>query len=120
MSIFRKNEKIDNSSIKIFVNKIENRIILKIKTGLNIELLTPETMKLLGSTENNIRKDKYGENVPHLEINEVVLVHCNFFNKDFHQDSGVLYAFVPNKPFGKLLEITATNFIPLKTYNSEL
>ena len=119
LSIFRKNEKIDNSSIKIFVNKIENRIILKIKTGLNIELLTPETMKLLGSTENNIRKDKYGENVPHLEINEVVLVNCNIFNKDFHQDSRVLYAFVPNKPFGKLLEITTTNFIPLKTFNSE-
>ena len=98
---------------------MENRITLKIKSGLNIELLTPETMKLLGSTENNIRKDKYGENVPHLEINEVVLVNCNIFNKDFHQDSRVLYAFVPNKPFGKLLEITTTNFIPLKTFNSE-
>ena len=95
---------------------MENRITLKIKTGLNIELLTPETMKLLGSTEN---KDKYGANVPHLEINEVVLVHCNIFNKDFHQDSRVLYAFVPNKPLGKLLEITTKNFIPLKTFNSE-
>ena len=116
LSIFWKNEKIDNSSIKIFVNKMENRITLKIKTGLNIELLTPETMKLLGSTEN---KDKYGANVPHLEINEVVLVHCNIFNKDFHQDSRVLYAFVPNKPLGKLLEITTKNFIPLKTFNSE-
>ena len=116
LSIFWKNEKIDNSSIKIFVNKMENRITLKIKSGLNIELLTPETMKLLGSTEN---KDKYGANVPHLEINEVVLVHCNIFNKDFHQDSRVLYAFVPNKPLGKLLEITTKNFIPLKTFNSE-
>ena len=97
--------------MKIFVNKMENRITLKIKSGLNIELLTPETMKLLGSTEN---KDKYGANVPHLEINEVVLVHCNIFNKDFHQDSRVLYAFVPNKPLGKLLEITTKNVIPLK------
>ena len=76
-------------------------------------------MKLLGSTENKIAKDKNGENVPHLEITEVVLVHCNIVNNDYQQDSGVLYTFVPNKLFGSLLEISPTNYIFLKTFNSE-
>ena len=79
----------------------------------------PETMKLLGSTENKITKDKNGENVPHLEITEVVLVHCNIVNNDYQQDSKVLYTFVPNKPFCSLLEISPTNDIFLKTFNSE-
>ena len=56
----------------------------------SLELLTKETMKLLGSTENKITKDKNGENVPHLEITEVVLVHCNIVNSDYQQDSRVL------------------------------
>ena len=76
-------------------------------------------MKLLGSTKNKITKDKIGENVPHLEITEVVLVHCNIVNNDYQQDSRVLYTFVPNKPFGSLLEISPTNHIFLKTFNSE-
>ena len=61
-------------------------------------------MKLLGNTENKITKDKNGENVPHLEITEVVLVHCNIVNNDYQQDSRVLYTFVENKLFGSLLE----------------
>ena len=76
-------------------------------------------MKLLGSTENKITKDKNGENVPHLEITEVVLVHCDIVNNNYQQDSGVLYTFVPNKPFGSLLEVSPTNHIFLKTFNSE-
>ena len=76
-------------------------------------------MKLLGSTKNKITKDKNGENVPHLEITEVVLVHCNIVNNDYQQDSRVLYTFIPNKPFGSLLEISPTNHIFLKTFNSE-
>ena len=75
-------ENIDKPSVKIYVNKIENRITFKIKNGYSIELLTPETMKLLGSTENKITKDKNGENVPHLEITEVVLLHCNIVNNE--------------------------------------
>ena len=93
-------ENIDNPSVKIYVNKIENRITFRIKNGYSLELLTPETMKLLGSTENKITKDKNGENVPHLEIREVALVHCNIINNDYQQDSRVLNTFVPNKPFG--------------------
>ena len=76
-------------------------------------------MKLLGSTKNKITKDKNGENVPHLEIIEVVLVHCNIVNSDYQQDSRVLYTFVPNKPFGSLLEISPKNHIFLITFNSE-
>ena len=76
-------------------------------------------MKLLGSTENKVTKDKYGENLPHLEITEVVLVYCNTVNNDYQQESRVFYTFVPNKPFGSLLEISPTNHIFLKTFNSE-
>ena len=76
-------------------------------------------MKLPGSAENKIGKDKNGENVPHLEITEVVLVHCNIVNNDYQQDSRVLYTFVPNKSFGSLLEVSPKNHIFLKTFNSE-
>ena len=79
-------ENTDKPSIQIYVNKIENRITFKIKNGYSRELLTKETMKLLGSTESKITKDRNGENVPHLEITEVVLVHCNIVNNDYQQD----------------------------------
>ena len=82
-------------------------------------LLTPETMKLLGSTKCKITEDKNGENVPHLEVIELVLVHCNLVNNDYQQDSRILYTFVSNKPFGSLLEISPSNHVFLKTFNSE-
>ena len=109
----------DNPSIKIYVNKIENRITVNIKNGYYLELLTPETMKLLGSTESKITDDKNGENVPHSEVTELALVHCNLVNNDYQQDSRMLYTFVPNKPFGSLLEISPRNHIFLKTFNLE-
>ena len=94
LSIFKKKtvEETGNPSIRIYVNKIENRITFKIKTGYYLELLTPETIKLLGSTKSKIIKDENGENVPHLEITEVVLLHCNIVN-DYQHDSTVLYTF---------------------------
>ena len=110
---------IDNPSVKIYVNEIENRVTFEIKTGYYLVLLTPETTKLLGSTENKIPKNKNGENVPHLEISEVVLVHCNIVNNDYQQHSRVLYTFVRNKSFASLLEISPKNHIFLKTFNSE-
>ena len=120
MSIFLKNsENFDNPSIRIYVNKIENRITFKIKNGYYLELLTPETMKLLGRTKSKITEDKNGENVHHLEIVKLVSVHCNLANNDYQQDSRILYTFVPNKPFGSLLEISSTSHIVLKTFNSE-
>ena len=76
-------------------------------------------MKLLGSTKNKINKDKNGENVPHLKITKVVLVHCPIVNNDYQQDSRVLNTFVPNKPFNGLLEISPTNHIFQKTFTSE-
>ena len=76
-------------------------------------------MKLLGSIESKITKDKNSKNVPHLEITEVVLVHFNIVNNDYQQDSRVLYTFVPNKPFGSLLEISPKNHIFLKTFNAQ-
>ena len=76
-------------------------------------------MKLFGSTKSKITKDKNGENVPYLEITEIVLIHCNIVNNDYQQDSRVLYTFVPNKSFGQLLDISPKNFIFLKTFNSE-
>ena len=66
---------IENPSIQIYPNKITNRIVFKIKAGYILELLNPETMKLLGSTKKVVDKDKNGENVPKLEIVEVILVH---------------------------------------------
>ena len=94
-------------------------ITFNIKNGYSLELLTKEAMKLLGTTESKITKDKNGENVPHLEITEVVLVHCNVVNNNYQQDSRVLYTFVPNKYFGSLLDISPSNHTFLKTFNSE-
>ena len=102
-------EGVDNPSIRIYVNKVENRIMFKIKSGYYLELLTPEKMKMLESTVSKITKDKSGENVPHLEIVELVLVHCNLVNNDYQQISRILYTFVPNKTFGSLLEILPPN-----------
>ena len=76
-------ENTDKPSVQIHVNKIENRITSKIKDGYSLEILRKETMKSLGSTENRITKDKNGENVPHLEVLEVVLVNCNIANNDY-------------------------------------
>ena len=68
-------------------------------------------MKLLESTKSKITKDKNGENVPHLEIVELLLVHCNLVDNGYQQDSRILYTFVPNKPVGSLLEISPTNHV---------
>ena len=76
-------------------------------------------MKLFGSTKSKINKDKNGENMPHLKITEVVLIHCNIVTNDYQQDSRVVYTYVPNKSFGQFLNISPKNFIFLKTVNSK-
>ena len=76
-------------------------------------------MKLLESTKSKITNDENNENVPNLEITEVVLIHCNIVNTDYQQVSRVLYAFVPNKSFRRLLGASPKNFAFLKTFNSE-
>ena len=90
----------ENPQVQIYPNKIKNRIVFKIKTGYKLELLTPETMKLLGSTKKDVDSDKNSENVPKLESVEVVLVHCNLVKNDYQHSSKVLFSFVPNKQFG--------------------
>ena len=79
---------------------MENRIMFKIKTGYYLELLIPETMKLLGSTKSKIIKNENGENMSYIEIAEVLLIHWNVASNSFQQISRVLYIFVPNKSFG--------------------
>ena len=119
--IIKKHETVtDNPSIRIYVKKIENRIIFKIKTGYYLKLLKPERMKLIWSTKNNTTKDENGENSPHLENTEVVLSHCNICSKDDQYDSRVFYTFFPNKSFGQLLDNSHKNVMFLKTFNSEL
>ena len=75
--------------------------------------------KKTGSTKSKINKDKNGENVPHLEIPEVALVHCNIVNNDYQQDSRLLCTLFPRKSFGQLLDLSTKNFISLKTFDSE-
>ena len=118
--IIKKHETLtDNPSIQIYPNKIRNRIVFKIKTGYKLELLTSETMKLLGSTNKVVDKDKNSENVPKLESVEVVLVHCNLVKNDYQHASKVLFSFVPNKKFGQLLNISPHVFTMMNTINTE-
>ena len=95
----------DASLVQIYVNKIKNRIDFKIKTTYKLELLSPETMKLLGSTRKDVDQDKNGENVPKLESVEVVLLHCNLVNNNYQQASKALFISVPDKQFGQLIAI---------------
>ena len=101
------------------MNRIKNRIVFKIKTGHKLELLTPETMKLLGSTKKDVDKDKDGENVPKLESVEVVLVYCNLVKNDYQHTSKVLFTFVPNKQFGRLINISPHFLTMMNTVNTE-
>ena len=104
----------------ICVIKVKNRTTFKIKTVCYLELLTLETMKLLGSIKSKITKDENGGTVSHVEITEVLLVHFNIVNNYYQQDWRVLYTFVPNKPFGQLSDILPKNVIFFKTFDSEV
>ena len=109
----------ENTPVQIYPNKIKNRIVFKIKTGYKLELLTPETMKLLGSTKKDVDSDKNSENVPKLESVEVVLVHCNLVKNDYQHTSKVLFSFVPNKQFGQLINISPHSLTMMNTANTE-
>ena len=109
----------ENTLVQIYSNKIKNRIVFKIKIGYKLELLTRETMRLLGSTEKDVDKDKDGENVPKLESVEVVLVHCNLVKNDYQYTSKVLFTFVPNKQFGQLINISPHSLTMMNTVNTE-
>ena len=118
--IIKKHETIaETAPILIYANNISNRIVFKIKTGYKLELLSKETMKLLGSTSNIINADKNSENVLRLENVEVVLVHCNLVNNSYQQHSRVLFTFIPNKQYGQLISISQHSSVFLKTMNAE-
>ena len=118
--IIKKHETLtENAPIQIYLNKIKNRIVFKIKSGSKLELVTPETMKLLGSTEKDADSDKNSENVPKLESIEVVLVHCNLVKNDYQHTSKVLFSFVPNKQFGQLINISPNTLTMMNTVSTE-
>ena len=98
------------------MKKIKNRIVFKIKTGHKLELLTPETMKLLGSTKKEADKDKSGENV--LKLGSVLL-HCNLVKNDYQHTSKVLFTFVPNKQFGQLINFSLHSLTMMNTVSTE-
>ena len=118
--IIKKHETIaDTAPILLYTNNIINRIVFKIKTGYKLELLSEETMKLLGTISSIIDKDKNSDTVPKLKNVEVVLVHCNLVNNSYQQHSRVLFTFVPNKQYGQLISISPHSLVFLKTMNTE-
>ena len=118
--VIKKHETLtENLPVQIYPNKIKNRIVFKIKTDYKLELLTPETMRLLGSTKKGVDKDKDGKNEPKLESVEVVLVHCNLVKSNYQHTSKVLFTFVPNKQFGQLINISPHSLTMMNTVNTE-
>ena len=109
----------ENALILIYANTTNNRIVFKIKSRYKLELLSKETMKLLGSTKDTIDTDKNSENVPKLEVVEVVLVHCNLVHNAYQQHSRVLFTFVPTKQYGQLISISPKSLIFLKAMITE-
>ena len=109
----------DISAVLIYVNEINNRIVFKIKSGYKLELLSKETMRLLGSLADTIDGDQNSELVPKLESVDLVLLHCNLVNKNYHQASKVLFTFVPNKKYSQLITVSPNSLIMLKTINTE-
>ena len=103
----------------IYVNEINNRIVFKIKSGYKVELLSKETMRLLGSSSDTIDGDKNSELIPKLESVDLVLVRCNIVNNSYQQVSKALFTLVPNKKYGQLISISPETLIMLKTVNTE-
>ena len=108
-----------NRPIYIYINRIYERLVFKIKDGYKLALQTSETMKLFGSTKKLIYKTKNGKNLLSFEVVELVLVQCNLIENQYQQKSEVLYTFTPNKSYTYLLNIELINLVLLKTYNVE-
>ena len=109
----------ENPSVQIYPNRIQNRIVFKIKIEYKLELLTPETMKLLGIRKKYADKDKNWETVPKLESVEAALVHCSLVKNDYQQASKVLFTFVPNNEFGQMINTSPHAFTMMNTVNTE-
>ena len=118
--IIKKDETLtENRSIQIYPYKIIKRIVFEVKTDNKLELLSPETMKLFGSTKKDVDNDKDGEDVPKPESVEVVLMRCNLVNNSYQKASKELFTFVPNKQFGQLITISSHLLTRLKTTSAE-
>ena len=118
--IIRKHESLaENPPVQIYPNKIKNRIAFRVKIRCKLELLSLETMKLLGSTKKDVDQNKDGEHVPKLESVEVASVHCNLVNNNYQQASKLLLTFLPNKQFRQLINIAPHSLIMLNTTNTE-
>ena len=109
----------ENPPVQIYPNKIKNKILFKIKSGYELELLTTETIKLLESTKKDVDKDKNGKNVRKLESVEVVLVHCDLVKNDYQHISKVLFTFFPNRKFGQLINVLPHSLTMMNTVNTE-
>ena len=105
--------------IYVYIDRINNRLVFKMKGGYMLELQTPETIKLFRSTKKLIYKAKIGENVPSLEVAEVDAVHCNLVDNQYHQKIEVLCTFTLSKSYAYLLIVEARNLVFLKTHNNE-
>ena len=118
--IIKKHETLaENPPVQIYINRIKNRIVFKMKKDCQLELLSPQTMKLLVSAKKDVHQDKDGEDVSTLEFVKVVLVRCNLVNNSYQQAFKVLFTFVLNKQFGQLINISPHSLTMLKTTNTE-
>ena len=109
-----------NTPIHIYINRINNSLVFKIRDGYKFELQMSETMTLLGSTNKLLGEMKYGENVPGFEVAEVVLVQSKLVVDQYRQNFEVLYTFTPNKSYSHLLNVEPSNLVFLKTYKTEV
>ena len=105
------------SPTQVYINR--NRLAFKIKEGYKLELQTPKSKKLFGSTKQLTDKTKNREKVPSLDVVEVALVQCNLVDNQYQQKSEVLCTFTPNKSYAYFLNIETRNLVFLKTYNTE-
>ena len=118
--IIKKHETLaKNPPVQIYINRIKNRIVFKMKRNCKLELSSPQTMKLLVSAKKDVHQDKDGEDVSTLEFVKVVLVRCNLVNNSYQQAFKVLFTFVLNKQFGQLINISPHSLTMLKTTNTE-
>ena len=108
-----------NPPVQIYVNRIKNRIVFKIKTGYKLELLTEETIQLLGRSKKDIDKNKDAELVPRLETVQFVLLHCNLVSNSYQTASKLLFSLVPDEKFGQIITTTPHSLTMLKTTNAE-
>ena len=110
----------NNTPVQIYVNKTKNRVVFKIKLGCKLELLSLETIKLLGSTKNDVDQDKDGENVLRLQPIEDFLVSQSLVNNNYYQQvSKILFTFVPKKEFGQLMNISTHSLTMLNATNTK-